>query len=165
MKYCNIKKIDISNGPGIRCSLFVSGCEHHCPGCFNQKAWDFEYGEEFTDKTIQEILDFCKKPQIAGLSLLGGEPMHPRNEEWLIKLVKEFKQQFPEKTIWCWSGYNFEDLRTRSKLLPYIDVLIDGKFIQELRDVTLQYKGSSNQRVIDVQKSLKSNKIVSFTAK
>ena len=91
--------------------------------------------------------------------------MHPRNEEWLIKLVKEFKQQFPEKTIWCWSGYNFEDLRPRSKLLPYIDVLIDGKFIQELRDVTLQYKGSSNQRVIDVQKSLKSSKIVGFTTK
>jgi anaerobic ribonucleoside-triphosphate reductase activating protein len=170
LNYANIKYFDIANGVGVRTSLFVSGCTHHCENCFNSIAWDFNYGNAFTEEVINNIIDSCEPYYIAGLSLLGGEPMEVTNQKALLPLVKKFKDKIPNKTIWCYSGYTFEELTDESnerchsditeELLSYIDVLVDGKFVQELKDITLKFRGSSNQRLIDLNKTRAENKIV-----
>ena len=141
MNYAEIKYCDIANGPGVRTSLFVSGCTHHCPGCFNEIAWDFEYGKPFTQETIDAILASLEPGYIAGLTLLGGEPFEYANQQGLLPLLQQTKSRFPQKNIWCFTGYLF-------------DVLVDGKFMQELKSLNLKFKGSSNQRTILVQESL-----------
>ncbi len=168
MYYATIKKYDIANGPGVRVSLFVSGCTHHCKNCFNSEAWDFKYGNEYTEEVEQEILDALSKSYIQGLSLLGGEPFELVNQEGILPLVKKVRKLFPEKTIWAYSGYLFDkDLLPLSKknnitreLLENIDVLVDGKFVEELKSPKLLFRGSSNQRIIDVVQSLKEGKVV-----
>ncbi len=160
MKYANIKYHDIANGLGVRTSLFVSGCTHRCQGCFNQIAWDFDYGEEFTENTIKEILESCKPAYISGLTLLGGEPAEPCNQQALLPLLRRFKEQFPSKNIWCYSGYIYEqDLLSREgrahcevtdEFLSYIDILVDGEFKQEFYDIGLKFRGSSNQRILKI---------------
>ncbi len=157
MRYNKIRKMDISNGPGVRISIFMQGCHFHCKDCFNSETWDFEGGKEFTDETINRVLELCDKEYIKGLSILGGEPLHPKNIEGTTRLAKKFKEKFDDKTIWVWSGFLFETINKDT--LKYIDVLVDGQFKTELFNPTLKYKGSSNQRVIDVQKSLKNNSI------
>ncbi len=159
MRYNKIRKMDISNGPGIRVSLFFQGCAFHCKDCFNSETWDFEKGKEFTDETIEKVLEAADKEYIVGLSILGGEPMHPVNIDGTLKLAKAFKEKFKDKTIWVWSGFLYESLKDK-EVLKYIDVLIDGQFKTELFSPKLKWKGSSNQRVIDVKKSLKNNKLV-----
>ena len=158
-RYNKIRKMDISNGPGVRVSIFMQGCIFHCEGCFNPETWNFKCGNEFTDDTINEVLALCEPSHIKGLSILGGEPMHPKNIEATTKLAKEFKKKYPDKTIWSWTGFNFEDIKDK-EVFKYIDVLIDGQFKIALRNPNLRWKGSSNQRVIDVQKSLKKGEIV-----
>ncbi len=160
MRYNLIRKMDISNGPGVRVSIFMQGCAFHCKNCFNPETWDFTAGKEFNDDTIKEVLDLCDKKQIKGLSILGGEPMHPNNQEGTAKLAKAFKEKFPDKTVWMWSGFKFDQDLKDKEAMKYVDVLVDGTYTDELRNPTLKWKGSSNQRVIDVQKSLKQNKIV-----
>ena len=157
MRYNKIRKMDISNGPGVRISIFMQGCHFHCKDCFNSETWDFEGGKEFTDETINRVLELCDKEYIKGLSILGGEPLHPKNIEGTTRLAEKFKEKFDDKTIWVWSGFLFETVNKDT--LKYIDVLVDGQFKTELFNPTLKYKGSSNQRVIDVQKSLKNNSI------
>ena len=159
MRYNKIRKMDISNGPGVRVSIFMQGCHFHCKDCFNAETWDFKGGKEYTDDTINRVLELCENEYIVGLSILGGEPMHPKNIEGTTKLAKEFKEKFPNKNLWVWTGFLFEDIKN-NEVFNYIDVLIDGQFKTELFDPTLRWKGSSNQRVIDVKKSLKNNKIV-----
>ena len=159
MRYNLIRKMDISNGPGVRVSIFMQGCAFHCKNCFNSETWDFKGGKEFTDETIEKVLDLCDKNQVKGLSILGGEPMHPTNIDGTTKLAKAFKEKYPNKDIWTWSGFRFEDLKDK-KVLDYIDVLVDGTYKDELHDPTLKWRGSSNQRVIDVQKSKQKNEIV-----
>lgn len=160
MKYNKIRKMDISNGPGVRVSIFMQGCSFHCKNCFNPETWDFKSGTEFTDETIDKIIDLANNDYIKGLSILGGEPMHPNNIKGTTKLAKKFKEIYPDKTIWVWSGFLFDrDLKDK-EVLNYIDVLVDGRYEDELHDFTLKWKGSSNQRVIDVKKTLKNNKIV-----
>lgn len=163
MKYANIKKRDIANGTGVRVTLFVSGCTHACPGCFNEQAQHFSYGEEFTEQTIEELLEALKPSFISGLTLLGGEPFEPVNQQGLLPLLKRVKSSYPQKTVWAYTGYTFEkDLLSSSRarcaytdeLLRYTDVLVDGEFIEKYKDITLKFRGSSNQRIIDVQKSL-----------
>lgn len=170
MNYATIKTCDIANGPGVRTSLFVSGCTHHCKNCFNQQAWDFAYGEPFTDQTIQHILTECTPSYIAGLTLLGGEPMEPTNQQGLLPLLTAFRARFPEKSIWCYSGYTYEQLTTpgtrcyqpgvTEQLLSMIDVLVDGPFVQEKYDISLRFRGSSNQRLIDLRKTEAAGEIV-----
>ena len=160
MRYNKIRKMDIANGPGVRVSVFLQGCEFHCPECFNKETWDFNGGEEFTDETIDNILNLCSKSHIQGLSILGGEPMHPKNIEGTEKLAKAFKERFPEKDIWIWSGFKYEDYLSKQDALKYIDVIVDGQFVNELHNPKLSFKGSSNQRTIDVQKSLEKGEIV-----
>ena len=171
MYYADIKKADVANGIGVRISLFVSGCTHHCKGCFNEEAWDFHYGNEFTEKEIDKILDLMNHPYIAGLTLLGGEPLEHVNQQGILPLLRKVKEKFPDKNIWCYSGYTFEkDILGRMykeweetpELLSYIDVLVDGKFEEDKKDIKLRFRGSSNQRIIDVKKSLKENKTVLF---
>ncbi len=162
MRYNLIRKMDISNGPGVRVSVFMQGCSFHCKNCFNQETWDFNGGKEFTEETIDEILDLCKKDHVKGLSILGGEPMHPVNIEGTTKLAKAFKEKYPNKNLWIWSGFKFDEDLKGKEVLNYIDVLVDGTYKDELHNPTLKWKGSSNQRVIDVQKSLKENKIVTL---
>ena len=160
MRYNLIRKMDISNGPGVRVSIFMQGCQFHCKNCFNPETWDFEGGKEFTDDTVNKVLDLCDRDEIKGLSILGGEPMNPLNIEGTTKLAKAFKEKYPNKNLWVWSGYNFEKDLKDKEVLNYIDVLVDGTYKDELHNPTLKWKGSSNQRVIDVQKSLKNNEIV-----
>lgn len=160
MRYNKIRKMDIANGPGVRVSVFLQGCEFHCPECFNKETWDFNGGEEFTDETIDNILNLCSKSHIQGLSILGGEPMHPKNIEGTEKLAKAFKERFPKKDIWIWSGFKYEDYLSKQDALKYIDVIVDGQFVNELHNPKLSFKGSSNQRTIDVQKSLEKGEIV-----
>ncbi len=162
MKYNKIRKMDIANGPGVRISVFFQGCSFHCKGCFNQETWDFLGGKEFGEEEINTILDLAKEDYITGLSILGGEPMHPNNIEGTTKLAKKFKEKYPNKTIWAWSGFLFDDYVKNQEVSKYIDVLVEGQFIEELKNPTLKWRGSSNQRVIDVTKSLKNNKIVLF---
>ena len=158
MRYNLIRKMDIANGPGVRVSIFMQGCSFHCKNCFNQETWDFEGGREFTDDTINKVLELCNKPEVKGLSILGGEPMHPTNIEGTTKLAKAFKEKYPEKNIWAWTGFKYEDIKDKD-VFNYIDVLVDGQYKDELHDPTLKWKGSSNQRVIDIKESKKENKI------
>ena len=160
MRYNKIRKMDISNGPGVRVSIFFQGCEFHCENCFNPETWDFAGGEEFTDETIEKVLKACDKDYIEGLSMLGGEPMHPKNIEGTTKLAKAFKEKFPNKTLWAWSGFKYENYLKDKPVMNYVDVLVDGQFITELYAPNLKWKGSANQRVIDIKKTLKENKIV-----
>ena len=158
MRYNLIRKMDISNGPGVRVSIFMQGCSFHCKNCFNQETWDFEGGQEFTEDTINKVLELSDKNEIKGLSILGGEPMHPTNIEGTTKLAKAFKEKYPEKNIWAWSGFKYEDIKNND-VFNYIDVLVDGQYKDELHDPTLKWKGSSNQRVIDIKESKKQNKV------
>lgn len=169
MNYADIKRIDVANGPGIRVSLFVSGCTHHCKGCFNQETWDFNYGKVFTEKEIDEIIDYLKPEHIKGFSLLGGEPFEYSNQQGLLPLLKKIKETYPEKDVWCYTGYKFdEDIQNKMmvmwpetrELIGYIDYLVDGKFVEELKNLNLVFKGSSNQRIINVKKSLEKGEII-----
>lgn len=159
MKYRKIRKMDIADGPGVRVSIFFQGCDFHCKNCFNPETWSWDCGEEFNDEVIDKILDLAKFDYITGLSILGGEPMHPNNIMGTLKLAKAFKTIYPQKTIWAWSGYKYEDI-LKPEVLKYLDVLVDGQYIDSKRDPRLKWCGSINQRVIDVAKSLKENKIV-----
>lgn len=159
MRYNLIRKMDISDGPGVRVSVFMQGCQFHCKNCFNSETWDFNSGNEFNDETISKILELCKKEYINGLSILGGEPMNPVNVEGTTKLAKKFKETFPKKDLWMWSGYKYEDLKDK-KVFNYVDVLVDGQYVDELHDPTLKWRGSSNQRVIDIKKSKQSEQVV-----
>lgn len=158
MRYNLIRKMDISNGPGVRVSIFMQGCSFHCKNCFNQETWDFEGGQEFTEDTINKVLELSDKKEVKGLSILGGEPMHPTNIEGTTKLAKAFKEKYPEKSIWAWSGFKYEDIKNND-VFNYIDVLVDGQYKDELHDPTLKWRGSSNQRVIDIKESKKQNKV------
>lgn len=168
MRIAEIKYNDIANGPGVRTSVFVSGCTHHCYNCFNPETWSFKYGKEYTQEIEDDVINSVKPYYIAGLTLLGGEPMELVNQEGLINLVRRFKAECPGKTLWCFTGYLFEDLISGGKqnstytdeLLSYIDVLVDGEFLDAQKDVSLIFKGSRNQRTIDVQSSLKENKVI-----
>ena len=159
MRYNTIRKMDISNGPGVRVSIFMQGCSFHCKGCFNEETWDFNGGEEFNDDTINRVLELASADYIVGLSILGGEPMHPKNIDGTTKLAKAFKEKYPEKNIWAWTGYLFDKDLQDKDVMKYIDVLVDGQFKIDLFDPTLKWKGSSNQRVIDVKKSIKNKKV------
>ena len=160
MNYATIKNCDIANGPGVRVSLFVSGCTHRCPGCFNEVAWDFDYGQPFTEETIQTILQMLRPSYIKGLTLLGGEPFDPRNQEDVVKLLRRIREELPEKSIWAFSGYLFErdmlsgKIGDVSEYLSYLDVLVDGPFVQSRKNLRLRFRGSENQRIIDVKASL-----------
>lgn len=169
MKYAAIKNCDVANGPGVRVSVFVSGCNHHCKGCFNEKAWDFNYGNDFSDETIDEVIKDLDKEYISGLTLLGGEPLERENQKGLVKLIRRVKEELPNKTIWCYTGFDYEkDVMGRmysqwpetKEIMDSIDVLVDGKFELEKRNLNLQFRGSENQRLIDVKKSKAENKII-----
>ena len=161
MRYNKIRKMDVSNGPGIRVSIFLQGCEFHCKNCFNPETWSFKSGKEFNEDAINRVLELADKETISGLSILGGEPMHPKNIEGTIELAKKFKEKFPKKTVWVWSGFLYEDVLKRDpEVFNYIDVMVDGQYMDELHDPTLRWKGSSNQRVIDIKKTKKSGKVV-----
>ena len=162
MRYNKIRKMDIADGPGVRVSIFMQGCAFNCKNCFNPETHDFKKGEEFTEDTIQKVLNLCDKDHIAGLSILGGEPMHPKNIEGTTKLAKEFKEKFPNKTVWAWTGFNFENNLKDKEVMKYIDVLVDGQYVDEKRNPTIQWRGSENQRVIDVQKSLANHSVVKY---
>lgn len=172
MNVAEIKTNDIANGEGVRTSLFVSGCRHHCPDCFNEIAWDFSYGKPWSEETEQKILDSMAPPWIAGLSLLGGEPFEPENQKELLKLLKDFKNRYPQKNVWCYSGFTFEEITGKKasraftdisvEMLKYIDILVDGKFNKELKNIMLKFRGSENQRVIDVKKTLECSEIVLY---
>lgn len=162
MKYNLIRKMDIANGPGVRISVFMQGCPFHCSNCFNPETWDFDGGKVFDDEVIEHIISLAKDDYIKGLSILGGEPMHPKNIEGTLKLAKQFKKTYPNKTIWVWTGYLFEQISKGNEDIKYIDVIVDGQFKQQLHNPKLKWRGSSNQRVIDVKKSLKQKKVVLF---
>ena len=155
MRYNKIRKMDISNGPGVRVSLFVQGCTFNCKGCFNQETHDFDGGKEFTDDTIEHILKLCENDNVEGLSILGGEPLHPKNIEGTTKLAKAFKEKMPNKTLWIWTGYLFDRDLQGKEILNYADVIVDGQFVEELKNPTLEWRGSSNQRVINVKEGIK----------
>ncbi len=170
MNYAEIKKYDIANGLGIRVSLFVSGCRHHCKGCFNEIAWDFSYGKAFSEETIKEILEAVDKPYIAGLTLLGGEPMEPENQPAVLKLLQAFHKQFPDKNVWCYTGFVLDDLLSGGRvhldctdeLLSYIDILVDGPFILDQKNIQLKFRGSSNQRIIRLKETLQQGKVIEY---
>lgn len=156
MRYNTIRQLDIANGPGCRVSLFVQGCSFNCPGCFNTVARDFNGGKEFTDQTVKLLLELAKPDHISGLSILGGEPLHPQNRFTVLDLVQKFKKEYPDKTVWIWTGYLWEEIVDDLKGSE-VDVVVDGLFKEELKDLRLKYRGSSNQRVIDVHKSTSNN--------
>ena len=166
MNYADIKRVDVANGLGVRVSLFVSGCTHHCKECFNPETWDFDYGKPFGEEQIQEILSLLDKPQIKGLSLLGGEPFEPQNQAAVLELARRVRKHLPGKDIWCYSCYLFEPLAAGQvgehsrELLEQLDILVDGPFVLELKDLGLRFRGSSNQRIIDVPASLKAGEVV-----
>lgn len=166
MNYATIKNCDIANGPGVRVSLFVSGCTHRCPGCFNEVAWDFNYGQPFTEETVDSILDMLRPSYIRGLTLLGGEPFEPRNQADVVKLLRRVREELPEKSIWAFSGYLFEKdmlsgrIGDLTEYLSYLDVLVDGPFVQEKKNLSLRFRGSENQRIIDVKASLKEGRTI-----
>lgn len=163
MNYLSIKKPDVANGPGIRVSIFVSGCPHHCKGCFNVESWDWNAGEPYTLDTLREITDFLQNSYVSGITLLGGEPFAQDGD--IESLCEAIKRDYPDKTIWAYSGYTFEALLEKNhSLLKYIDVLVDGRFIESLKDLRLRFRGSSNQRIIDVPKSLEKKEIVLWTS-
>ena len=166
MNYATIKNCDIANGPGVRVSLFVSGCTHRCKGCFNEVAWDFNYGEPFTEETVQTILAMLRPSYVRGLTLLGGEPFEPENQGAVVELLRKIKAEMPEKSIWAFSGYLFDKdilsgrLGDCSEYLSYLDVLVDGPFVEAKKNLSLRFRGSENQRLIDVPTSLATGEIV-----
>ncbi len=169
MNYANIKWYDVANGPGVRVSLFVSGCRNHCKNCFNPETWDFDYGQPFTEEVEDKILKAMEPDYIKGFTLLGGDPFEPENCAALVPFMKRMRKLYPEKSIWCFTGYDYErdlltgkkgDAETVLKLLRTLDVLVDGRFVEELKDLNLRFRGSSNQRIISVKESLKKDKIV-----
>ena len=170
MNYATIKKRDIANGPGVRVSLFVSGCTHRCPGCFNEIAWDFGYGEPFTKETEQELLEALAPDYIKGLSLLGGEPFEPQNQGPLLEFLRKMRETYPQKTVWCYSGYTLEQLQgdqpcrarydVTDEMLEMLDVLVDGRFVLEKKNIRLRFRGSENQRLIDMNKTRERGEIV-----
>ena len=169
MNYATIKPRDIANGPGVRVSLFVSGCTHRCPGCFNQEAWDFGFGKPFTQEVIDRILELLSPDFVSGLTLLGGEPFDPRNQESIVELLRQVKAKYPNKSIWAFSGYLFDkdilsgrlgDPAVTREYLSCLDVLVDGPFIEAQKNLSLRFRGSANQRLIDVPKSLKTGSVV-----
>ena len=169
MNYATIKPRDIANGPGVRVSLFVSGCTHRCPGCFNEEAWDFSYGQPFDQSVIDRILEDLSPSFVKGLTLLGGEPFDPRNQAPILELLRQVRAKYPEKSIWCFTGYLFDRDLLPGKLgdpavtrayLEHLDVLVDGPFIQAQKNLTLRFRGSTNQRLIDVPASLESSTVV-----
>lgn len=171
MKYADIKTVDVANGQGVRVSLFVSGCNHHCKGCFNAQAWDFNYGNDFTEEETNKIINELEHPYVSGLSILGGEPLEYQNQQGLLPLLKKVKEKYPNKNIWCYTGYEFdkdivanmfENWPQTKELMSYIDILVDGKFEEDKKDLNLKFRGSSNQRIIDVQQSLKVHKVIPY---
>ena len=169
MNYATIKNNDIANGPGVRVSLFVSGCTHRCPGCFNEVAWDFAYGEPFTQQTIDDLIKMLSANHIKGLTLLGGEPFEPQNQPEVLNLLRQVKAELPDKSIWAYSGYIFEKdiLEGRlgpkeitEELISYVDVLVDGPFVQSKKNLSLRFRGSENQRLIDVKASLQAGETI-----
>ncbi len=166
MNYATIKNCDIANGPGVRVSLFVSGCTHRCKGCFNEVAWDFDYGNPFTEETVDSILAMLRPGYVRGLTLLGGEPFEPQNQGAVVELLRKIKTEMPEKSIWAFSGYLFDKdilsgrLGDCSEYLSYLDVLVDGPFVEAKKNLSLRFRGSENQRLIDVPASLASGEIV-----
>src|SRR5699024_8831450 len=173
MKYATIKTVDIANGTGVRVSLFVSGCTHRCPECFNEIAWDFNYGQEFNQETIDLILKALEPSHIAGLTLLGGEPMELVNQEGLLPLLQQVRKMYPDKDIWCYTGYLYEDMLPGGKvhgpysdeILSYLDILVDGPFILAQKNIRLKFRGSENQRIIDVKRTNQSRQIVLWDEK
>lgn len=166
MNYATIKNCDIANGPGVRVSLFVSGCTHRCLGCFNEVAWDFNYGEPFTQDTIDSILKMLRPSHIRGLTLLGGEPFEPENQAAIVELLRQIKKAYPDKSIWAFSGYLFDKdilsgrLGDTSEYLSYLDVLVDGPFVLEKKNLSLRFRGSENQRIIDIPASLATGEVI-----
>ena len=166
MNYATIKNCDIANGPGVRVSLFVSGCTHHCKGCFNEEAWDFGYGEPFTQETIRYILQLLRPDYVRGLTLLGGEPFEPENQGAILELLRAVKAELPQKSIWAFSGYLLDRdilsgrLGDTGEYLSYLDVLVDGPFVESRKNLSLRFRGSDNQRLIDVPATLKAGEIV-----
>ena len=166
MNYATIKNCDIANGPGVRVSLFVSGCTHRCPGCFNEVAWDFDYGQPFTQETIDDILQLLKPDYIQGLTLLGGEPFEPQNQGAVVELLRQVKAHYPQKSIWAFSGYLFEKdilsgrLGDTAEYLSFLDVLVDGPYVEAKKNLSLRFRGSENQRLIDVPASLQKGETV-----
>lgn len=174
MNYADIKRCDIANGVGVRVSLFVSGCTHKCRNCFNPEAWDFNYGKPFTDKEADYIIAEAEPEHIRGLTLLGGEPMEFVNQQGILPLARRFKQTYPNKTIWCYTGYDFEkDIMGKMmiqwddtpELLSYIDIIVDGEFVEERKSLNIRFRGSDNQRIIDVPASLAAGKAVLWNEK
>lgn len=165
MNYADIKKVDVANGPGVRVSLFVSGCTHRCEECFNPETWDFSYGSPFGEEQIAQIISLLDKDHIRGLSLLGGEPFEPQNQKAVLELVERVRKELPSKTIWCYTGYLFEELAAGKvgdhsrALLERLDVLVDGPFVLAKKDLGLRFRGSSNQRIIDVPVSLRAGEV------
>ncbi|MBR2596351.1 MAG: anaerobic ribonucleoside-triphosphate reductase activating protein [Solobacterium sp.] len=169
MYYGNIKKYDVADGEGVRVTLFISGCRIHCPGCFQPETWDFRYGQEYTEETQKEVLDAMDSEFIAGLTVLGGEPFEPENQRVIVKLMKAAKERYPEKNIWCWSGYLYDrDLQpggrkyteVTDEMLSYIDILVDGSFMLAKKNLALSFRGSENQRVIDLKKTRETGEVV-----
>ncbi len=168
MNYANIKTYSIENGTGVRVSLFVSGCTHHCKDCFNEEAWDFGYGEPFTEATEEQILEALRPAYMAGITILGGEPMEPDNQHGLIHLLQRIREELPEKTVWIYTGYLYEDLLpggrvytdVTEKILACCDVLVDGPFIAEKKNISLKFRGSENQRIIDIKETRRSGKVI-----
>lgn len=169
MNYADIKKCDVANGVGVRASLFVSGCTHHCKGCFNAETWDFNYGKPFDEEALNRIMEYVSPDYIAGLTVLGGEPFEEQNQETVLEVIKKVKATYPEKDIWAYSGYlfdqdmlegKFKDNKTTKELLSYIDILVDGEFVEEKKNLSIVFRGSDNQRIIKVQESLKQGKVV-----
>ena len=173
MYFSEIKECDVANGPGVRVTIFVSGCTHHCKECFNPETWDFGFGKPFTQETVEVLLEALSPDYIKGLTLLGGEPMEQENQKGLLPLLRQFRERFPDKTVWCFTGYDYEkDILGRmyqewpetKEMLSYIDVLVDGEFVLEKKDLGLIFKGSSNQRTILVQESLEAGEIIFWKA-
>lgn len=171
MYYGNIKNCDIANGIGVRVTLFVSGCTNRCKNCFQPETWDFCYGKPFTAETEEQILNMLKPSYIHGLSLLGGEPFEPENQRALLPFLRKVKEQLPEKSIWAYSGFTLDEMRSRGShpccevtedILQLLDVLVDGRFVKELKDISLLFRGSSNQRLIDMKKTLSSGQVVEW---
>ena len=169
MNYCELKKCDIANGEGVRTVLFVSGCTNHCEECFQPQTWDFEYGQPFTTDTEKELLDLLSPDYINGLTVLGGEPFEPSNQRALLPFLKKVRETYPKKNIWCFSGFTYEELKQEGshprcevtdEMLAQVDVLVDGRFVEELKDISLRFRGSSNQRLIDMNKSREAGKLI-----
>lgn len=174
MNYATIKWYDVSNGPGVRVSLYVSGCRNHCKNCFNPETWDFCYGEPFTREIEDKIIDALAPTYIKGFTLLGGDPFEPENAEALVPFMERLRKKHPEKSVWCFTGYDYEadlltgkkgDIDTNMRLLSTLDVLVDGKFVEELKDLNLLFRGSSNQRIILVRPSLENDEVVLWNEK